>query len=465
MPGGSDMRSVLAVFRRAIKPVALTVVVLTSGGSAAYLATATPRQAAVQPAGGSFHPPDESPARVHRVSRDVLAVPDAVADRVGLKTAVVADRTRPIQLPPLQGTLALDNNRWARVHTRFAGEVVSLGSTIDALQDGVATGSKSRPLRDGDVVHKGDLLAVVWSRELGAMKSQLVDAVANLRADELNLKRLDEAYKDGGSERSVRDARQKVAADRNAVATAERALRTSRLLEEEVAAVRAEADRLATAETPKPADLGDWAKVEVRAPIDGVILEKNVEVGLIADTAADLYRIGDLTQLIVWTHVYEDDLPLLQSLPKPVRWTVSVPSRPGASFAGTLDQIKPVIDQNQHTALATGRVANPAGELRVGQFVTVAVDLPPPVGEVELPADAVVEDGRESLVFVRTADASGRFVRTPVKVARRFRDVVCVRAEAGGVKPGDTVVTAGALLLRDAMDQQPVPADGPAPSR
>ncbi|MBY0460471.1 MAG: hypothetical protein K2V38_24415, partial [Gemmataceae bacterium] len=109
--------------------------------------------------------------------------------------------------------------------------------------------------------------------------------------------------------------------------------------------------------------------------------------------------------------------------------------------------------------LATGRVANPDGALKVGQFVTATLALPPTGGEVELPADAVVEDGRESVVFVRRAAASGSDLdldRTPVRVSRRFRDTVCVRAD-GAVRPGDRVVTAGALLLRDAMDQLPAP--------
>ncbi len=114
-----------------------------------------------------------------------------------------------------------------------------------------------------------------------------------------------------------------------------------------------------------------------------------------------------------------------------------------------------MIDTNQHTALVTGLVDNPAGELKVGQYVTVSVELPPPRGEVELPADAVVEDGRESVVFVRPDPNSWRLVRAPVRVTRRFRDVVYVRSEENGVRPGVRVVTGGALLLRDVMDQLP----------
>src|SRR5262249_11789734 len=110
-------------------------------------------------------------------------------------------------------------------------------------------------------------------------------------------------------------------------------------------------------------------------------------------------------------------------------------------------------DPNQQTALASGTVENPRGELKVGQFVTVTVELPPPKGEVDLPAEAVVEDGRESLVFVRRTP--GEFVRRRVEVTRRFHDVISVKLPEGGVSPGDVVATGGALLLRDALEQLP----------
>jgi cobalt-zinc-cadmium efflux system membrane fusion protein len=440
------MRKTLARVARLGRRAALGAFVLATGGSAAYLATTH-----AAPSAAHSTPPAAEKEReaIRRVGRAGVLVPDAVARVMDLRTAVVSDRVRPLPLPPLQGVLALDTNSLARVHTRFAGEVAALGTRPDGAAD--------RPVRVGDAVRKGDLLAVVWSKDLGEKKSELVDAVSKLKADEATLRRLEAAYRDGSvPERTLRDAERAVEADRVAAERAERTLRAWRLTDDEVAAVRAEADRLGDAKgRPDPAD---WARVEVRAPQDGVVLEKNVSAGDIVDTTADLFKVGDVSHLVVWVHVYEEDLPLLQSVPKPVRWEVRVPSRPGAVFRGELEQVASVIDPNQHTALVTGRVENPGGALKVGQFVTAAVELPPPSGEVELPADAVVEDGRESAVFVRRS-ADGPFDRAAVRVSRRFRDTVCVRAD-GAVRPGDRVVTAGALLLRDAMDQLPAP---PAP--
>jgi cobalt-zinc-cadmium efflux system membrane fusion protein len=140
-----------------------------------------------------------------------------------------------------------------------------------------------------------------------------------------------------------------------------------------------------------------------------------------------------------------------------VSWTIELSSRPGVAYRGRLEQIEASIDRNQHTALVTGRVENPKGELKAQQAVTVTLDLPAPAGEIELPIDAVVEDGRESVVFRRVESPAQGYQRVPVQVVRRFRDGICIRS-TGDVKGGDRLVTSGALLLHDAMDDLPVSA-------
>lgn len=448
--GGNAMRPIVRRICPAARRLALVALLVATGGSAAYLAN--------RARGHPSAAPSVEPAKtdkVQRFGRDGVSVPLDMARNMGIQTAVTSGTARALQLPALQGCLALDNNRLARVHSRFAGEVVGVGTTADGADEADSPGGQ-RPLRTGDRVRKGDLLAVVWSKELGEKKSELVDAVSKLRADDVTLRRLRDAYTTASvPERSVRDAERAVEADQIAVDRVQRTLRSWRLTNEEIADVRAEADKL-TAPTAGPPDPAKWARVEVRSPQDGVVLEKNVAPGDIVDTTTDLFKVGDLSHLVVWAHVYEEDLPLIQALPRPVRWAVGVSSRPGSTFPGTMEQVGAVIDPNQHTALVTGRVENPTGDLKVGQFVTVTVTLPPPAGQLELPADAVVEDGRESVVFVQPNADETRFVRTPIQVARRFRDGVCVRT-GGPLRAGDRVVTSGALLLRDAMDELPAP--------
>jgi membrane fusion protein, heavy metal efflux system len=398
--------------------------------------------------------------RPTRPGPNSILVPSEVLQSLNIQTAEAVAATRPRSLPPLAGCLALDPNRMVRIHARFAGEVIALGTTAEAYSESGQTES-TRPLRYGDRVQKGQLLAVVWSKDLGEKKSELIDVLSRLKLDRAMLERLRGLDRQGATpERTVREAERAVEADLISVARVERTLRSWRLSEAEISSVRAEAERLGTREGTGPDEA--WARVEVRAPQAGVILEKNVAVGDLVDTSADLFKVADLSQLTVWAHVYEEDLPVLQALPRPTPWIVHLLAQPGVVYPGTLAQIGAVIDPNQHTALVSGQVNNADGRLRIGQFVTATIELPPPRDEVEVPTGALVEDGRESILFVQPDPRQALFVRRKVSVVRRFHDVVYLRTapdrarDAEPIRPGERVVVSGSVLLKDALAELPV---------
>ncbi len=409
----------------------------------------------------SVNPESAEGARTRRLDEKTLVLSPQGVRSLGVKTLPASSSSRELALPPMAGCLALDNNQLLRVHPRFPGEIVALG-TANGYEYTGASGEdslKGPPLKYGDSVKKGQVLAVLWSKDLGEKKSELVDAVSRLRLDREVLSRLQPLLREGAtSERSVREAERAVEADLIAVARAERTLRSWRVSEAEIRTVHDEAERLSRGEKA-----GDprWARVEIVAAQDGVILEKNVALGDIVDTTTDLFKIGDLTRLAVWVHVYEDDLPTLLKVPRPIRWTVKVPSQPGLSFSGTLESVGAIIDPNQHTALVSGHVDNTAGQLRVGQFVTATLQVPAPADEIEIPASALVEDGHQSLVFVQPDPNQPHFEQRQVSVARRYHDRVYVHRVAPlpgcqPIQPGEHVVVGGAVLLRDALAQLPV---------
>jgi cobalt-zinc-cadmium efflux system membrane fusion protein len=381
------------------------------------------------------------PRHPRRIDTDTLALPTEAVSDLGVTTESATAAVRPRPLPPFSGCLALDPDRLARVHSRFPGEVVALGSTAGGETVGGET-SAERPLRAGDRVRRGQLLAVVWSKDLGEKKSELVDAVSKLRLDRAVCERLRAAGRDGVvPERSLREADRAVESDEIAVARAERTLRSWRLTDAEVAAAKDEAGAGRAA--------ADWARVEVRSPADGTLVEKNVAVGDLVDTAADLFKVADMSHLLVWAHVYEEDLAALRT---PLRGELRLSCRDGgAARPCVLDRVGAVIDPAQHTALLSGPVDNADGSLRAGQAVTVRAELPPPAGEVEVPAAAVVEDGTTAVVFVQPDPDHPVYVRRVVRVARRGREVVAL-APGSPVRPGDRVVRGGAIYLKEALD-------------
>jgi cobalt-zinc-cadmium efflux system membrane fusion protein len=415
------------------------------------------KHAAEQPAAANR----DSQARLVPGTSDEIELPPDVVERLGVKSTNVAAAAAPRPLT-LAGGLFFDPNHYGGIQARFPGEVITIGPTSYQAGNGP---TRERPLEYGDHVTRGQLMAVVWSKDLGEKKSELVDALVQLALDEVRLVDREKAYHQAAlPEDTLNQTRKDVASDRNAVAKAERTLRTWKVAEEEINAVKEEARLVSGGKKQRdPKKEMEWARVEVRAPFDGTIVEKNLSLGKIVDSSFDLFKIADLRKLGVVVHAYEEDLRTLQALPPGYPWQV----RAGADLnnrvlqSDGLQKIGLVIDPTQHTDPIMGVVDNSSGELRVGQFVTATVNLPAPPNVISLPSSALVEDGEESIVFVQPDPEKPRYVPRRVSVAMRLRDVVYVRSlltptehKKGleEVRPGEVLVSEGVLELQAALE-------------
>jgi cobalt-zinc-cadmium efflux system membrane fusion protein len=394
--------------------------------------------------------------------KDAISVPTEAAARVGIQTCRVEYSTAPVMLE-MSGTLMLDADRLSHVHARFAGEIVELG----------AGDGRSAVVTFGQRVRKGQLLAVIWSRDLGEKKSDLIDALSQLRMDEGDLARISKGAAEGAvPERILCDKERKVEADRIAISRAVRILQSWRIPQEEIDQVRAEADRLSPEKKADREDMvAQWAKLEVRCPLDGTVIERNVALGDLVDTNIDLFKVADLSRLRVLAHAYEEDLPSLDALSDAHRtWSVAVGSGPDAApRPGRFDQVGCIIDPNQHTALVMGWVDNRDGRLRVGQFVTVRLEIPPPKSEVVIPAAALCEEGGRTTVFLH-AEGTQEYVRRQVIVSRRSGDKVYLRSQITAeerqrglepILPGQLVVTVRTAQLTANLNSLKAAEDKP----
>ena len=248
---------------------------------------------------------------------------------------------------------------------------------------------------------------------------------------------------------------------------AESTLRTWRVPKEEIDAVKEEAQRIAERKGKRDPQIEEtWPRVEMRAPFDGVIVEKTVGLHSYVDTSTDLFKIAKLGKLAVYAYAYEEDLPALQSLkPEQRRWQIRLQSDPKAKpLSSTIETIGYSIDPNQHTAVLMGEVDNHNERLKIGEFITADVELPPEPNEVVIPTAALVEDGRESVVFVQSDPTKPYYRQVPVSVARREQAVVFLhtgppqpgaspKGEAFPLVPGKTwVVTSGSVELKAALE-------------
>lgn len=398
-----------------------------------------------------------------------LRLPPEVVESLQVKMAEVQPALMSDTLK-LEGSLFLDANRLVHVSARFSGDVIELGQIEVVANDPIPTSEKRtvrRSISFGDNVRKGQLLAVIWSKELGEKKSELIEALTKVRFDEEKLKRLEESFAKGAvPERVVLDAKHEIESDIIAIARVERTLRSWRLSTEQIQAIRGEAERVRTHK-----DKGDWhdelddtwARVEIKAPMDGTIVEKNVAVGDFVGTDLDLFKIADLRRLDVLAHIYEEDISLLEALPpEQRRWAIRLNSdQHSLTLEGSFQRIGNLIDPAQHTALVMGWVDNSAGRLRAGQFISAQVTLPPDPDEVVIPMSALVDFEGESRVFVETDSSKHEFTCRRVLPIRRRDQLVFISSKSHGIpgqssvdtlRVGERVVTVGGVEMAAELE-------------
>jgi membrane fusion protein, heavy metal efflux system len=100
-------------------------------------------------------------------------------------------------------------------------------------------------------------------------------------------------------------------------------------------------------------------------------------------------------------------------------------------------------------------VANPGGELLIGQAGTAILYLAGTARMPAVPKAAVLMEAGRPYVFVQTSGE--RFARRPIEIAARDGDMIGVRT---GVKAGERVVTLGSYDVQLASAARGLPAEG-----
>jgi cobalt-zinc-cadmium efflux system membrane fusion protein len=459
----------------AINWIVLAVIVVGIG----YFLRARAHQQ-VTPVAGA----DVPAAKLSESMPDTLVLAPETIEAMHVQAVQV--RPAPPNTPlKLYGSLYLEGSRLVHVQTRFPGMVVEVGETHDASEN------DTRPLKPGDKVTKGEVLAKLWSKEVGEKKTELVTAISDLYLHEAALKRYQTLAGGAVPTKTVQEAENAYREDKIRIESLKRTLRSWQIQEDELTAIESEAKRVIAESLihnnpaqpnpaqPNPAQTAlsvpatdkltldrTWAELDIVAPMSGVILEKNFTVGDIVDTSRDMFKIADLSRLGVMANVYEEDLPKLVALkPEERRWQVELLAEPGLKpRQGRFESIGNVLDPMQHTAIVKGWLDNPDAQLRVGQFVTVTVELPNRPGLVVVPVSSLVDDGSRTYVFVTNYKRS-YFTRREVKIVRRGAVMAQLESDPKpdrstdshpeALEIGEYVITSGGVeLAKNLLDLQ-----------
>jgi len=189
------------------------------------------------------------------------------------------------------------------------------------------------------------------------------------------------------------------------------------------------------------------ARAQIRAPADGIILTRTVEVGQTATPGSTLFRLAEGGEVELRGEVAEQDLPLLK-VGQPVNVRITGSSRP---YAGRVRLLGAVIDPQ--TRLGIARVSLAADpDLRPGAFARAEVTVSD-AERIILPQTAVLTDDKGSYVLI--VDSTDKIERRAVHVSGMADSGVTV---TDGVSDKDRVVATAGAFLQVGESVKPVTA-------
>jgi Cu(I)/Ag(I) efflux system membrane fusion protein len=177
--------------------------------------------------------------------------------------------------------------------------------------------------------------------------------------------------------------------------------------------------------------------IELRSPVTGFVLVRNVSPGQRFERGIELYRIADLSRVWILADTFENEAQYFQP---GVHARVILPNQRRA-FVATVSEVLPQFDPATRTLKIRLEADNPGYVLRPDMFVDVELPVKLPAG-ITVPADAVLDSGLKKTVFVDRGN--GYFEPRTVETGWRYGDQVEV---VKGLARGERIVVSGNFLI------------------
>lgn len=341
-----------------------------------------------------------------QVEGKVQLGPDQVKS-AGIVIGTVGPRAMQTTLE-LPGEVKADDTRVAHVVPRLQGVITAVSK------------------KAGDRVRRGEVMAVLSSRELADAKSQYLAASQQVEFTRVTVEREEALWKKKiSAERDYLEARR---AFDQAELTRQLAGQHLRVLGVAAAALPG----LATASADS------LARYEIRAPIDGTVVERNVTVGEAVTAEETIFTVTDLSAVWVEVSVYAKDLAAVRQGQE----VVVISTDLGTETTGRINYVGQLVGEETRSATARLALPNPGGQWRPGLFVTVRLVREESTVPLAVSADAIQTFRDWQVVFVKFGDW---FEARPLELGRTDGQWVEVLS---GLKAGDQYAAANSFAVK-----------------
>lgn len=377
--------------------------VLTGMGSTA---------ATQQPDAHKDHDEKEGQAHGPEAKEGVVAMTEEriTAAKIGVVPVEAGDLSRRLSVP---ATVTADRDRIGRVAARVSGTVVELRKGL------------------GDMVQKGEVIAILDSREVADAKSEFTAARVNFDLQKTLFDRTQILRdKQITAEQTFLKAQVAYTDAQLRLDLARQKLFALGVTEPEIAALAKAAQ-----------GQNGLQRYEIRAPMAGRIVERMVDLGAPVGGEGqpkELYSIADLSSVWVEITVSTTDLPQIKD-GQPVAITESGSDK---TSEGRIVFISPILSPDTRSARVIASVVNKDLMWRPGTFVTAHVAVDQHRVNLKVPRSALQTINNEPVLFVRTpAGFEKRIVALGKEDAQDVEIVF-------GVNPGEQIAAVNSFLLK-----------------
>lgn len=178
--------------------------------------------------------------------------------------------------------------------------------------------------------------------------------------------------------------------------------------------------------------------VRLTSPADGVILARGVSLHKKFEKGEPLFRVADLSRVWISADLFGEDA---QNIRSGMTARVTVPDRPAIRLRAVVSDALARFDAASRTTKVRLDAENPGFLLRPDMFVNLEFAISSPEA-VTVPAESVLETATRKTVFVERGN--GVFEPQPVHTGRRLGGRIEILE---GVKPGEQIAVSGSFLL------------------
>ena len=349
---------------------------------------------------------DEHGAEEGEHAEGVVALTAEQVNAAGIKVAVISSGTlaREVTVP---GKIVAAADRMAQIVPKVGGTVTEAKKNL------------------GDTVAKGEVLALIESRE---MAEAVADYLAAKRSEELA--RTTFAREKGLWQKKI-TAEQDYLNAKNVHQAAQIQLDLTR---QKLQALGHDAEMLKAFETVEAADRLRFH--ELRSPLDGRVIGRELTLGEYVDATHSAFTVADLSIVWVETAIAPGDLPFVKE-----GQSANIMGS-GGKATGKLIFVSPAIDPETRAAKAIIELENKDGTWRPGEFANAAIATSAQEVDLIIPKEAVQTLEGKPTVFVKT---EAGFEKREVTIGREDSRHVEIMA---GIKDGESIAVSSTFTLK-----------------